>query len=164
MNNDIRKKGYLHYRDIGESRFPAEELIKEKALPVIECIERIPCNPCETSCPKGAIVVGENINDLPVCNYSLCSSCGICITRCPGLAIFMVKLTEKGSAVISIPWEIYPLPEKGDRFEGLDRLGNKICEGEITSIRKINHKTHIVSGEVSAEFYKEVRHFKIKNK
>ena len=162
MNNDLRKKGFLTYSDIGSARCPDEELIKGKALPVIECIEKIPCNPCETSCPKGAIVVGENINDLPVCDFSLCSACGICITRCPGLAIFMVKLTENGRAQISIPWEIWPLPSKGQRFEGIDRLGNSICEGEIVSVRKVNHKTNIVTGEISAEFYKDVRHFKIK--
>ena len=33
---------------------------------VIECAENIPCNPCETSCPKGAISVGEPITNLPV--------------------------------------------------------------------------------------------------
>jgi ferredoxin len=30
---------------------------------VIECIEGIPCNPCETSCPVGAITVGDEITN-----------------------------------------------------------------------------------------------------
>lgn len=161
MNSQIRKKGYIDFCDIGKSRCPEKELLRKKALPVIECIEEIPCNPCETSCPKNAIVVGDNINDLPVCDYSLCSSCGICVSKCPGLAIFMVGLTDEGYADISIPWELTPVPEVGARFEGLDRTGTRVCEGEIVKVRRMNHKTHIVSGRVPEEFYKDIRHFKI---
>ncbi len=161
MNDEVRKRGYLNFSDIPEGMYPSEEQMKKGGCPVIECIEEIPCNPCETSCPKGAIVIGENITNLPRINYDLCSGCGICVVKCPGLAIFMADLTEDPWAKLSIPWELLPLPEKGDKFDGLNRKGEKVCEGEITSVRKMKEKTHIVTGKFPKEFLNEVRHFRV---
>ena len=159
MNIEVRKRGYLEFKDIPEDMYPSEEILKKGACPVIECIENIPCNPCETSCPKSAIKIGENITDLPKINYDLCSGCGICVAKCPGLAIFMADLREDPVVKLSIPWELLPLPEKGDKFEGLNRKGKAVCEVEITSVRKMKGKTHIVTGKFPKEFMNEVRHF-----
>ena len=160
MNNEVRKMGYLEFEDIPEDMFPSEERMKEGPSPVIECTEKIPCNPCETSCPKGAIKIGENIVDLPKIDYHLCSGCGICVIKCPGLAIFLAELKE-GSARLSIPWELMDIPEAGGKFDGLNRKGEKVCEGEIVAVRKMRDKTHIVTGKFPGEFIKEVRHFKL---
>jgi len=160
MNEEVRKRGYLEYEDIPPEIFPSEEKMKKGPFPIIECIEEIPCNPCETSCPKGAIKIGENITNLPKINHELCSGCGICVVKCPGLAIFMTEI-EGDYGKLSIPWELLPLPEKGQIFTGLNRKGKPVCKGEITGIRKMKEKTHIVTGKFPKEFIHEVRHFEI---
>ena len=45
--------------------YPPAEVLTQKAVAIIECIEEIPCNPCETACPAGAIRVGTPITNLP---------------------------------------------------------------------------------------------------
>ena len=161
MNENVRKRGYLEFEDIPYDIFPSEERIKKGPFPIIECIEKIPCNPCETGCRRGSIKIGKNIVDLPKIDFNLCNSCGVCIVRCPGLAIFMADLRDENYAELSIPWELLPLPKKGDKFDGLDRKGEKVCAGEIVSVKKMKGKTHIVTGKFPKEFIKEVRHFKI---
>lgn len=46
---------------------PPKELWENKkgGLVIIECPQRIPCNPCHTSCPTGAVVEFKDINDQP---------------------------------------------------------------------------------------------------
>ena len=161
MNEEVRKRGYLNFEDIPYNVYPSKERMKKGPFPVIECIEKIPCNPCETGCARGAIKIGENIVNLPEINYDLCNSCALCVAKCPGLAIFMVDLRDEKYARLSIPWELLPLPKKGERFDGLNRKGEKICEGEIVAVRKMKEKAHIVTGQFPREFINEVRHFKI---
>lgn len=126
-----------------------------KAL--IECPQCIPCNPCETSCPTKAIEVGGNLNGIPWVNYEACTGCGICAMICPGLAIFMVQ--KKGDkAVIGIPYELLPLPEKEDVVFVQDRKGQVL--GEATVIRVMKNekeKTHLVFIEVPIEWADTVR-------
>ena len=43
---------------------------KKGGYAVIECPKRIPCNPCYTSCPTGAVLPFEDINDVPRIDYS----------------------------------------------------------------------------------------------
>lgn len=44
---------------------PSKERMAEGRVAVIECVQEIPCNPCESSCRFGAITIGEQITDLP---------------------------------------------------------------------------------------------------
>ena len=62
--------------------FPKHEDYKLGNIAVIECTEQIPCNPCETSCPKGAIKVGNPITNLPTIELEKCVGCGICENVC----------------------------------------------------------------------------------
>ena len=56
---------------------PQEQWEKKKGgYVVIECPKRIPCNPCYTSCPTGAVLPFEDINDTPRIDYSKCTGCG----------------------------------------------------------------------------------------
>ena len=62
---------------------PPKELWENKkgGLVVIECPQRIPCNPCGTSCPSGAVVPFKDINDTPAIDYEKCTGCGMGFLR-----------------------------------------------------------------------------------
>ena len=44
------------------------EQLKRGPHAVIECTEVIPCNPCCTACPQGAITMVEGLSSLPCLN------------------------------------------------------------------------------------------------
>ena len=44
---------------------PPEERMAKGRVAVIECVQEIPCNPCENACRLGAITIGEQITNLP---------------------------------------------------------------------------------------------------
>jgi ferredoxin len=123
----------------------------------IECIEEIPCNPCETSCPQKALTVGEPITNLPVIDREKCTACGLCIPACPGLAI-TIKSVSGAKARIRIPWEYLPLPEVGDRVEMAGRLGEVICPGIMIGVSTAarNNRTAVLTAEFPKEFVEEV--------
>ncbi len=127
---------------------------------VIECTEDIPCNPCEASCPFNAIDIGKRIVNIPVVDVDKCTGCFSCITSCPGLAIFGIsENTVKDKVVISIPYELYPLPEKKDIVWAVDKNGQIVSEAEVYAIRKNKNKTNIVSIIVDKKYKDSVRHF-----
>jgi Fe-S-cluster-containing hydrogenase component 2 len=143
--------------------YPSEDRLSEGSVVVIECIEKIPCNPCETVCPKSSIKVGSPITNLPSFN-NICTGCGKCIVVCPGLAIFMINRNYSDKeATITIPYEILPLPTKGDKIQGLNRQGIPVCEGKIVKVdsNKNFHKTNLVTIAVPKKFSDEVRFFKL---
>jgi sarcosine oxidase subunit alpha len=102
---------------------------------VIECPQRIPCNPCESACPSGAISVGEDITALPRLDAARCTGCGLCVSRCPGLAIFLVDPdVAPGVAEVTVPHEFLPWPEIGQSVAALDRNGQPVGEATITRV------------------------------
>lgn len=139
---------------------PSEERLKQGAVAVIECAEEIPCNPCEAACPHGAIQVGEDINSLPFLDENKCTGCGLCIPQCPGLAIFVVDLTfSKEEAMIQIPHEFLPLPDKGATVKCLNRGGEIVTEGKVIKVNnpKAYDRTPVVSVAVPKELADQVR-------
>ncbi len=131
---------------------------------VIECSQNIPCNPCQDACPKKCITIGEKITSLPVVNSDAqCSGCGLCVAACSGQSIFLVKEDEEvGTAMVTIPYEFYPLPEKGCQGMALDRSGKEICAAEIIEIKNVPafDKTSLLTMKVPFNMAMKARFFK----
>jgi Pyruvate/2-oxoacid:ferredoxin oxidoreductase delta subunit len=115
---------------------PGLDDLRGRRLAVVECGHEIPCDPCQTACPTGAIAVGDDITALPVLDPERCDGCGTCQPVCPGLAIFLVDMTRgDGCAELWLPHEFLPLPEKGETVLLRDRGGSIVGEGEVRRVR-----------------------------
>lgn len=157
------KTGVPDIEDIMEITPPKRR--REKGpVAVIECFQRIPCNPCYTACRFGAIKEFEDINDRPKIDYDKCTGCGLCLTVCPGLAIFIVdeSYSEK-EALVKIPYEFLPLPEEGSFVIGLNREGKPVCRAQVKKVQKMKNKTNIVTLVVPKECSMDVRSFSMKD-
>ena len=89
-----------------------------------------------------------------------CNGCGICMTRCPGLAIFGLNAVySEKTALVSFPYEYVPLPEKGSRIDCTDREGHFVTEGTVYQVResKAFDHTAIVTVEIPREYSMDVR-------
>ncbi|MDD2371211.1 MAG: (2Fe-2S)-binding protein [Firmicutes bacterium] len=113
-------------------------MIRSNYLARINCFQPIPCNPCETSCPFGAILIGEDITNIPVLDITKCRGCGICVAACPGIAITMAMVTGGDKDYVAIPYEYYPLPEIGDEVTVVDANGNELGHGIVEKLKKPN--------------------------
>lgn len=102
-----------------------------RRVAIIECPEEIPCNPCETACPQGAIQVGKPITNLPVVDTRRCIGCGLCVVACPGLAIFLVDQDCNGEAEVTFPYEFLPLPEPGQIVTAVNREGESLGQAQV---------------------------------
>ena len=145
--------------------YPTEERFSKGPVPVIECTEEIPCDPCQTACNRNLIIVGKPITNLPrlIDPEGACSGCAKCIVICPGLAVFVVDKTfSEKEASVAMPYELLPLPEEGEKIQGVDRAGKVVCEGYVHRIfsgKKLSH-TNVVTIVIPKEYADEVRHFK----
>ena len=135
------------------TRFPEKEYLI-KPLAITECYEAIPCDPCSTSCPFDAIYIGEDINTPPIVDFEKCTGCGICVYNCPGLAIFIVQELDEKHARFKIPYELRPLPIKGETWSGVNRAGEIITEVliEKVSLTDRQDKTALIQVLVPVEF------------
>ncbi len=120
-----------------KTKFPDEKYLI-KPLAITECYEEIPCNPCSTSCPFDAIYIGEDINTAPIVDFEKCTGCGICVYNCPGLAIFIVQKLNEEIARFKIPYELRPLPIKGETWSGVNRAGEIITKVLIEKVSLTN--------------------------
>ncbi|MGM9545804.1 MAG: 4Fe-4S binding protein [Vescimonas sp.] len=143
--------------------YPSQEQFEKGPTVVIECLEEIPCNPCETACPKHAICVGNPITNLPMIEYEKCIHCGMCISACPGLAIYIKDLTySQSQASISFPYEYYPLPEVGSTVEMVDRKGRVLCSGQVLRVINpaSNKQTAVVTAAYDKAYFNDVVNMK----
>ncbi|MDR1471299.1 MAG: 4Fe-4S dicluster domain-containing protein [Synergistaceae bacterium] len=136
---------------------------KKSGLVIVECPQRIPCNPCATSCPTGAILPFEDINDTPVIDYEKCTGCAICVAVCPGLACFVVDLSfGKDKALYKLPYEMLPLPSKGDSVTCLGRSGEALAKGTVEAvIEPKRDKTYVIHVSAPKEFANDIRAIKV---
>jgi Fe-S-cluster-containing hydrogenase component 2 len=142
---------------------PSEERLRQGRVAVIECVQEIPCNPCEAACKFGAIKIGPRITARPVLDEGRCTGCGLCVPGCPGLAITIVdKSRDDGLAVVDFPFEYLPLPEKGQTVAAANRLGEEVCPGEVLSVKKAKSfdGTTVLGLLIPVEYADEVRTMK----
>jgi Fe-S-cluster-containing hydrogenase component 2 len=126
---------------------------------VIECVEEIPCNPCETACPTGAITIGKDITTIPVVDLAKSTGCSLCVAACPGMAIYLKKYEfVENEAYIAFPFEYLPLPKDGDTVRLVDRLGNYVCDGTVLRVvqAKRNDRTTVMHVSYPNEYYERV--------
>jgi sarcosine oxidase, subunit alpha len=141
---------------------PAE---KEDVFPVFHCQQEIPCNPCASVCPQGAIYVDENdIRNVPQFIAEQlgkrCIGCEKCVTICPGLAITLVDFRKDAEMpTVTIPYEflretIHP----GDRVTVLDVEGEPLGNVEVSRVRaaKANDRTVLVQVKAPREVAKRI--------
>jgi Fe-S-cluster-containing hydrogenase component 2 len=139
MSRGFKSTGVLTEKELFSlPGVPSKEKAEKGPVVVVECAEEFPCNPCETACGQGAIVVGHPITNLPRLEEDLCNGCGICLPQCPGLAIFLIDLSySKTEATVSFPHEFFPLPKEGERVNAVDRSGKVVAHGRVVKVR--NH-------------------------
>ena len=150
-------------REMVMTKFPPIERINKGPVAVVECYQKIPCNPCSTACPFGAIQVGEDINNIPCRDEDLCTGCGKCVSRCPGLAIMIVDGSKSADTVeFRIPYEFLPLPAAGETVVGLDRAGQPVCKARVLRVQNSPafDRTPVVTLEVARSYLYDFRNFR----
>lgn len=137
------ESGFITLEDLRRhGNIPPDEVLKSRAVPIFDCIEEIPCTPCRDACPTGAVVM-PTMNDKPRVNWEVCTGCTLCAQACPGLAITIVNipfgkrvLKDPAKALVSVPYELLPIPRKGERVVLYDRGHRYLGEGEVFSVIK----------------------------
>ncbi|EHQ90831.1 4Fe-4S binding protein [Desulfosporosinus youngiae] len=143
---------------------PSEERLKKGPVAVIECFQKIPCNPCTEACKQGAIQAMKDINDLPKLEFDKCNGCGVCLSRCPGLAIFIIDASYSDTeAIVRIPFEYYPVPQAGEKVVGLNRAGEELGMFEVSKVQSggQKNKTYTVWLVVPKELAMDVRSIRL---
>ena len=139
---------------------PSEERFAEGPVAIVECFQEIPCDPCLKACSRGAITKPRDINDLPIVDVSLCNGCGLCISLCPGLAIFVVDKTySEELALVKLPFEYVPVPQVGQYVAALDRAGKELGLFEVIKVTSggKKNKTYTISLVVPKVLAMEIR-------
>lgn len=159
--------GYLTEEALENSPgIPSEDRRRKGPVAVIECLEDIPCNPCESSCNVGAILVGQDITGLPHLDGEKCVACQTCVYICPGQAIFMVdESLPDDKATVMLPYEYRPVPSKGDLVAALDRAGMELGDAKVVAVRQTKRmdQTATVTIEVVKGWSMKARAIKIKS-
>lgn len=138
MATDSTKTGFLSEEELKTGPgIPSEARRRKGAVAVLECLEDIPCNPCEASCKYDAITVGEDITTPPRLTEDNCVGCRSCVPICPGQAIFIVdESLPDNRATLELIYEYRPLPEKGENVIALDRAGQELGEAVVTAVKQ----------------------------
>ncbi|MCE5196086.1 MAG: 4Fe-4S binding protein [Negativicutes bacterium] len=159
----LQENGIPTAEDLAKVMPPAERLAKGPCA-ILECFQKIPCNPCATSCPLGAIERGNDINELPVIHWEKCSGCAVCVANCPGLAIFVIDLSQPDRAVVKLPYEFLPLPAVDEVVTALGRDGAALGEAKVLRVQdsKAQDRTRLVWLEVEKQLAMQVRNFRRK--
>jgi Fe-S-cluster-containing hydrogenase component 2 len=158
----IENTGVATKEDLAQVE-PSLERREKGPVAVFECFQEIPCNPCYTSCRVGAVEEFKDINDLPQVDHDKCTGCGVCISHCPGLAIFVVDQSHQDYAVVRVPYEFLPVPSEGQEVDALDREGNVVCRARVRKVQnaKSQDKTLVVWLEVPHEAAMTARNFRV---
>lgn len=161
MSTGIKKTGVPSWDELRSSPgIPDQKRLEEGPVAFIECVQEIPCNPCEQACPAGAIIVGRPITNLPRLIGEKCTGCSMCVAACPGLAIFRVhKNYTKITSLVEFPFEYLPLPSEGQTVKCVNRFGDYVVEGKVVLVKqhKRFNSTPLVTVEVPKDYFLEIR-------
>ena len=83
---------------------------EQGVFPIFHCYQEVPCNPCTSVCPVGAIRTEENkITGLPyITDLDACTGCGSCVAVCPGLSMILVDYRDDPEhPLVTLPYEIW---------------------------------------------------------
>lgn len=153
--------GYMEYEELAAAQtLPGRERFAKGPVAVIECVQEIPCNPCEAVCRFGAIKIGEPITNLPVLAADKCTGCGVCVSGCPGLAIFLVnKAYSETTATVAFPFEYFPIPAAGTAVKAVNRKGEYVCDAVVLKVMnpKSFDRTPVITVEIPKGMADEVR-------
>ncbi len=141
--------------------FPEGE---EGVMPVIHCLQEIPCNPCTTVCPTESIgMEGDPLLGLP--RYDgRCIGCAKCVLVCPGLAITLVDYRrDREMPIVTVPYEMSHVRlAVGDKVRGVDIDGNVLGEFEVAALQQNRQNlTRLVRLRVPRALAKRVVAFRL---
>jgi len=164
MKQEPRQLGYLPLEVIKKKiAMPSKERMEKGPVVIIECVEDIPCDPCVESCKTKAIIK-ESLTAAPIVDYEKCTGCALCVAFCPGLAIFVVDCSLEDKALVYIPYEMLPTPQKGDKGDALDRCGKRIGSAEVAKVLKGTRGTIVLGILVEKDLAMNVRAIKIRER
>ena len=146
---------------------PSKERLAAGPVVMVECIENIPCNPCAYACPRKAITIEGELTDTPQVDFSKCNGCTLCISKCPGLAIFVIhKDFSKTEATVTLPYELLPRPMVGESVPCLDRAGRPVCRGRVVKVldTKALNRCAVVTVAVPKRYWNTVRSIRVNAK
>ncbi len=157
----------LKHRPTEPAKFKPEDSTAP-VLPLIRCVQEIPCDPCIEACPKGLISMESSILDLPHFAGD-CMGCGECVLACPGLAINLLiqDYDPSGKTVLlMLPFEFIndqiPL---GETVTTSDLVGDVVGEGRVIAVREgaTQDRRKLLMLEVPAEEKLKVAGFQIRD-
>jgi len=82
---------------------------EQGVFPIFHCYQEVPCNPCTSACPVGAIRTEQDeITGLPyITDLDACTGCGSCVAVCPGLSMILVDYRDDPEhPLVTLPYEI----------------------------------------------------------
>ncbi len=162
--------GYVTVEDLKKAgNIPPDEIAERYAVPIIDCLEEIPCTPCHDVCPTGAIEM-PTMNDRPRVKWEACTGCTLCAQACPGLAITIVNIPfakkmfkRDDLALVSVPYEMLPIPKKGEKVLVYNRGHELLGEAEVFSVIKSpRFGTVLVNVVVPKKWAYEVKYIEVK--
>ncbi|MFO0759358.1 MAG: FAD-dependent oxidoreductase [Byssovorax sp.] len=115
---------------------------EEGVVPVLHCVQEVPCDPCASVCPQAAIHIDpDDIRAVPAFIAeelgARCIACEKCVTICPGQAITLVdyrKDPEHPTVIVPVEMEPGELVE-GGLATAVDIDGNLLGDAEVARIR-----------------------------
>jgi len=129
--------------------------LNDNYTPILHCYQEIPCNPCISVCPSGAIELKDalgSIMDLPYYTGEDCTRCGQCIAVCPGLAISVAKKLYGEWAEVVLPHEFIPAFHENEYVTLTDTDGNYLEKGEVMKIQfNKKYKTYLITFKVTLQ-------------
>lgn len=161
-----QQTGVLTERELARrGALAPESRLKQGPVVIVECVENIPCNPCAFACPRKAITIEGKLTDTPRVDFHKCNGCTLCIAKCPGLAIFVVHRDwSKTHSTVTIPYELLPRPQVGERVGLLDRSGKATGTGEVLRVldSKAQNRCAVVTVKVPKRLYNSVRSIRVR--